>query len=205
MTSREKILIAATTVFARKGRHGARMEEIAAEAAINKAMIYYIFTSKDELYFEVIKYIFLHIFSELRTKHSENMKSGKSPQNLLIEQIEQLFDAFSRNIEYTKILIDAVSNGENEIPRAVTFCKETYGEESVSIGKEIIIKGIEDGEFRTVDPDQLEMSIHGMIFIFFMSRSMCDVLDVKIGDEKTFLKKRKECIIDLILHGVLAK
>ena len=57
MKSRDRIINAAIPVFASKGSHGAHMEEIANTAHINKAMIYYIFHSKDDLYFEVLKHI----------------------------------------------------------------------------------------------------------------------------------------------------
>jgi len=54
----ERIFEAALTVFARKGKDGARMQEIADEAAINKAMLHYYFRSKDQLYEAVFDYVF---------------------------------------------------------------------------------------------------------------------------------------------------
>lgn len=49
----QKILTAARNVFIRKGFAGARMQEIADEAGINKALLHYYFRSKEKL-FEVI-------------------------------------------------------------------------------------------------------------------------------------------------------
>jgi len=49
----ELILEAARKVFIRKGLDGARMQEIADEAGINKALLHYYFRSKDKL-FEMI-------------------------------------------------------------------------------------------------------------------------------------------------------
>ena len=40
-------------VFIRKGMDGARMQEIADEAGINKALLHYYFHSKDQLFNEV--------------------------------------------------------------------------------------------------------------------------------------------------------
>jgi len=58
MTEKQKdteqlILIAARKVFIEKGLDGARMQEIADEAGINKALLHYYFRSKDKL-FEMI-------------------------------------------------------------------------------------------------------------------------------------------------------
>lgn len=50
------ILEAAKKVFIRKGMHGARMQEIADEAQINKALLHYYYRSKQQL-FEAVLYM----------------------------------------------------------------------------------------------------------------------------------------------------
>jgi len=45
--TRDKIFRAATQVFEEKGYSGARMQEIADKAGINKALLHYYFRSKD--------------------------------------------------------------------------------------------------------------------------------------------------------------
>ncbi|HEU4628597.1 MAG TPA: TetR/AcrR family transcriptional regulator [Gemmatimonadaceae bacterium] len=45
----QRILQAARTVFVRRGTSGARMQEIAAEAGVNQALLHYYFRSKDRL------------------------------------------------------------------------------------------------------------------------------------------------------------
>ncbi|HET7459541.1 MAG TPA: TetR/AcrR family transcriptional regulator [Gemmatimonadaceae bacterium] len=45
----KRILDAARTVFVRRGTSGARMQEIAAEAGVNQALLHYYFRSKDRL------------------------------------------------------------------------------------------------------------------------------------------------------------
>ena len=52
-SAEEKILAAAQKVFMTKGMAGARMQDIANEAGINKALLHYYFTDKDKL-FEVV-------------------------------------------------------------------------------------------------------------------------------------------------------
>src|SRR2546425_6419578 len=44
-----RILDAAHSVFVRRGTAGARMQEIAAEARVNQALLHYYFRSKDRL------------------------------------------------------------------------------------------------------------------------------------------------------------
>lgn len=53
--SRQRILETAQAVFAEKGFDGARVDEIAQRAGVNKALIYYYFKSKDELLQEILR------------------------------------------------------------------------------------------------------------------------------------------------------
>jgi AcrR family transcriptional regulator len=61
---RERILEAATEQFAAKGLAGARVDEIAREAQVNKQLVYYYFGGKLELYNEVLG----HMVEESRHK-----------------------------------------------------------------------------------------------------------------------------------------
>ena len=45
----DRILDAAHAVFLRRGTAGARMQEVADEAGVNKALLHYYFRSKDQL------------------------------------------------------------------------------------------------------------------------------------------------------------
>lgn len=53
--TKQKILDSAIKVFSEKGFDGARVDEIAARAKVNKAMLYYYFDSKEKLFEELIK------------------------------------------------------------------------------------------------------------------------------------------------------
>ena len=53
--TKQKILRAATEIFLKKGHDGARMQEIADNAGINKALLHYYFRSKQKLFRTVFK------------------------------------------------------------------------------------------------------------------------------------------------------
>ncbi len=59
MDARERILHIAEEMFAKKGYDGTSVNEIAKEAEVNKALIYYYFESKKDLlntlFFEFVK------------------------------------------------------------------------------------------------------------------------------------------------------
>ena len=53
--TREKIFRAATEIFEEKGYAAARMQEIADRAGINKALLHYYFTTKEQLFMAVFQ------------------------------------------------------------------------------------------------------------------------------------------------------
>jgi AcrR family transcriptional regulator len=205
MTSKERIFSAAVQVFAKKGRHGAKMEEIASVAQINKAMIYYLFTSKDNLYLEVLKMI-ISVINNRFFKNMENDTSkGLSPDKLLIMNIERQFDAFSENPDHTKILIEAMSTHAEEILPSVRALNDEDYRKPKEVMEKIISDGKSQGLFRDIDSENLMTSIFGMNLIFFMTKSFADILGNEIGDEAQYLEKRKKNIIDLVMNGIMCK
>ena len=62
MTSRTRILRAATKLFGTNGFHGTSTRRLAREAKVNEVTIYRVFGSKRELYFEVLEHnLALHL------------------------------------------------------------------------------------------------------------------------------------------------
>ncbi len=69
----EKIFEAATDVFLAKGMDGARMQDIANHAGINKALLHYYYRSKDRLFNAVFEKIAGKMFSKFAPIFDENL------------------------------------------------------------------------------------------------------------------------------------
>jgi len=69
----EKIFEAATDVFLDKGMDGARMQDIANRASINKAMLHYYYRTKDKLFNAVFEKIAEKVFSKFAPVFNENL------------------------------------------------------------------------------------------------------------------------------------
>lgn len=73
LSSRERIIRAARKAFAERGHDGVSMSEIAQMAGVKKALIYYYFPSKEDLFYEVWQYsideLEDHVFSETRDEN----------------------------------------------------------------------------------------------------------------------------------------
>ena len=66
-TTEQKILEAAVLEFSEKGLAGARMQEIANRAGINKALLHYYYRSKDKLFAVVFSLVFKSVVPKLTT------------------------------------------------------------------------------------------------------------------------------------------
>jgi len=145
MINRNKIINAAVPVFAQKGRHGARMEDIASYGRINKAMIYYIYHSKDELYFEVIKHVFEKLIESFITVADSQVQNDGDYFWNSSEDISSRVSFFTGNRDYMKIFIDTLSNGTDESVRAFRYIKETYKDKNITdLMKKLLVK-VESG------------------------------------------------------------
>jgi len=207
MTSRQRILDAAIPVFARKGRYGAHMEDIAALAHINKAMIYYIFHNKDELYLEVLKLVLSKANESILPVTDSLLKNRGDYVTVISDYLSLQLDFFSENQNYTKILVDAMSSGTEEISQAVNYLNDMVGKENDPMlnMKQFIDRGKAAGIIRDIDTDQLMISMIGMVIVYFLSKSIMAGFYIEVQDEQKFLKERKESIIDLVLSSILIK
>lgn len=86
ITTEAKLLAAAKKVFTTKGLAGARMQDIADEAGVNKAMLHYYFRDKDKLF----EMIFLEEAEKFFPKINKIFESEVS----LFEKIEQFVNEY---------------------------------------------------------------------------------------------------------------
>src|SRR5580704_4657001 len=64
LTTARRIVATAEAIFSAQGLAGARMDEIARAAKVNKALLYYYFRSKEELY----RFVLEALLSQLRQR-----------------------------------------------------------------------------------------------------------------------------------------
>src|SRR5438045_7051384 len=86
--TRKKLISAARREFAQSGLAGARVDEIAARAGVNKQLVYHYFGDKDALYLAVLEWV----YEELRAKERELNLEGLPPEQAIRKLIESSFD-----------------------------------------------------------------------------------------------------------------
>lgn len=191
----EQIFEAASRVFQRKGYAGARMQEIADEADINKSMLHYYYRNKDKLFQKVyqreVNRFFPIIFKVL---------SSKDP---LDEKLERLIDTYYGFLNDNPRMAQFIIYEMNQNPdRFRSFIKEKGIHPPVEFAGQIK-EAVNEGRMDAVDPTQLLISIVGLILFPYIARTMVEVFFE--FDEKQFLKflkERKPFLVDFILSGI---
>ena len=197
--TKERILTSAIEVFTDKGKYGARMQEIADKAEINKAMLHYYFTDKDTLYEKSFEYIFTNLFLRV----ADTIDKEGTFLNKIGKFVDIYIDFIAENIEITRIILREMADGGHVFKKVM---EKLTQQENFFIPlklKYIIDNAKKNGEIRDVDTVHTIISIIGMSIIYFISKPVMDVIwNVKPEEQESFIKARKEGVIDFIVHGL---
>jgi len=196
--SRTKILDAALEEFAVKGLAGARVDKIAQNAKINKAMIYYHFSSKEKLYEKVIEREITEVVHRLRLE----LKEESDPEKLFLAIANQYMRVVSEKLEVGFIVLREVMDGGERLRNVFSQIFKRYKVPRRLV--EYIIKGQKEGRFRQMDPRHVMISFIGMNLFYLQTQRVANTV-WEIDDEEKFLGERPDHVVDLFLHGLLAR
>ncbi len=162
--SEEKILAAAEKVFIRDGYDGARMQAIANEAGINKAMLHYYFRSKEILFEKIFSEKAQHFFPEI----SQLFLEEKSFIELLELFIEKYIGFISSSPYLPLFVISTINKVGNEgfiakLPLKEAMLMQIYNAYQ---------KDLDAGKVAAVQPFQLLISVFGMCVFPFLAKPM---------------------------------
>lgn len=198
-TTRDIIIKASLQEFSEYGYAGARMQRIADRANINKAMIYYYFTSKDRLFESILYDTFNEIFKNL----SGIVITGQQDFKKNIVRMIQLHNDFlATKPEFPKILMREI-HGANPIPhKVIRKVVAGTGRQKLDQFLDLIEQAKKEGSIRDVDSLQTLWNIVGMNLFFFIVKPVLEIIWEDSLEHPDILAKRKEAIIDLVLYGL---
>jgi AcrR family transcriptional regulator len=110
-----RILKAAADVFSEVGFDGARVDQIAKRAEVNKAMIYYHIGEKQALYAQVIH----DVFGSVAEQVIRNIKTAQSPQDKLKTYIRTLAGLLDQHPELAAIMLREQASGGKNLPEVI--------------------------------------------------------------------------------------
>ena len=196
--SKEIILQAAREVFIEKGFDGARMQEIANKAGINKALLHYYYSSKENLFEEVFK----EAFEQFAPQFREEIKRFTSFRSFLKVFLDL----------YLKMLIDkpylplfVLSEIQRNPDRPARFIRE------MGIDPEWILNMIQSemdtNKIIKADPREIVMNILSLCIFPFAARPMIQRLLWKNNEAEyqKVLQNRADSIYKFIEKSVFTE
>lgn len=192
----DKIFEAATEVFIARGMEGARMQDIANHAGINKALLHYYFRSKDHLFDAVFQNLARKIFEKFAPVFEEKLTIEEKirffyRQHISILQENPLIPAFilnevNRNPARVKKLL-----GNIEFHKIWSSINDQHKDElkNYNLNEQIL--------------PQVMISVAALSVFPFAARGILEVIFENSSiDFNEFIEQRKEFATEFVIKAI---
>lgn len=197
-STRLRILDVALKEFSRHGLHGARIDAIAVESGLNKAMIYYYFGSKDALYLAALEE------SYRRFREIENVldiDDDLPAEPALRRLVGASFDFHAAHPEFIRMVMNENINNGESIRRIPAL--RAVNRSAITVLERVCQRGIAEGVFRAdVDPVDLHMSISALSFYNVSNRHTFSFIFERDLGAPAVHAARRDSVIDTIVRAV---
>ncbi|MEE8580633.1 MAG: TetR family transcriptional regulator [Myxococcota bacterium] len=194
--TREKILEAAETQFARNGYAGAHLQSIAVEVGVQKTALYYYFPSKAALYIAVLSRM-LESFERTATAAINRDESFRDRLGRLLDDLN---DLLAERMNYSQILIRIYVDRTGVDLSALRPLISPW----ISAMLRFYKSGAEAGAFRKISARNTFSSVLGAIVFHYAAREFSAGI---LGVEDIFTHKavswRRQELRTLMLRGLL--
>lgn len=199
-TTELRILNTARQHFVRSGFSGTRMQEIADDAEINKALLHYYFRSKAKLYQEVIDTTLNTLFPPL----AEAM--GQS--GTFAERLERIIDTYITTLmkhpDIPVFIISELSQRQESFIKKIKTRSEFFPAVQSFILQ--MSSEMEEGIIRKMEPLHLFLNIVGLIVFPFIAKPIFQtVLSVEEQEFEALMRERKNVVMTFIQSALIPR
>jgi len=196
----QKILDAAKEVFQKKGMTGARMQEIADKAGINKALLHYYYRTKEKLFEKA----FEAAFSLFYPKVKKMLISDKT----VLEKIEffvySYMDMLRKHPYIPGFIINELNRNPDILLKIFEKNIELKSDKIIENFQKQINEEVEAGILRPVDARNLMTNIIGLCVFPIISRPILQ--GILFNDDKkefdSFISKREELVMEFVVNAL---
>ena len=195
VNTEERILEAAHEVFLQKGLDGARMQEIADRAGINKALLHYYFRSKDKLFRQIVGRAVKVMLPRLTHVLNNDLD--------LFEKIRQIVDTYITFLSLNSYLPIFIINEINRNPEH--FAEIIVPVEKLVLGKlqQQMEEAVAQGRILPITVPQLLMNIISLCVFPFLGRPLLQLLfSMDKADFKKEMELRRTEVAEFIIRGL---
>jgi AcrR family transcriptional regulator len=189
------ILEAAKSIFQTKGMDGARMQEIANEAGINKAMLHYYYRSK-QLLFEAV---FKNAFSLL----APQLNAVLNDDSTLEDKIRNFTSNYISFIIKHPYLPNFIIQELNRSPSFILKLKENKGFPTLENFRRQVNENVKAGRIRPISAEQLFINILSLnIFPFVAKPLVMALTNSDVISYKQLMEDRKTEVSNFIINSI---
>jgi TetR/AcrR family transcriptional regulator len=198
-----RILDAAHLVFVRRGTAGARMQEIADEAGVNKALLHYYFRSKDRLASAVFRRVARALFGRVAQVVQAELTLEDKVRHIIAVYLDQFLETpyvpayligeMSQHPERASELLDAlgVAKGPTAPPPFL-----------VALGHQIQA-AVTEGSVAPIPARQFLTNLVSLCIFPFAARPIvCAVFRLEDRGFRDFIAERKATLPDFFLNAL---
>lgn len=193
--TRESILLAARVVFVKKGYAGARMQEIADEAGINKALLHYYFKNKETL-FEII------LFEALKTIQEGIFVVLESEMDLF-DKIRFFCSQYIEFLQSNTYLVSFILHEINQHPDKLVHHFKRAGLKAPKKLMTQVEEEVNKGRIRKTDPYHLVLNILSLCIFPFVARPIViGVFGIQDKEFDELVERRKKEVPEWIISSI---
>jgi TetR/AcrR family transcriptional regulator len=145
--TRSLILHAAMVEFAAHGMAGARTEAIARSAKVNKALLYYYFKSKEDLYNAALLYAFEEIGQRMQAVLEANCSAGERLLRAALHHFDRLI---AQRAPQSLLQQEMVRFHRGESAAMPAIARENFAP-IFHMFREVVEEGVKSGELSPID------------------------------------------------------
>ena len=195
-TTEENIKQAARVIFTKKGLDGARMQEIADEANVNKGLLNYYFRSKEKLF----NIVFDEAFSLLFLNTAKILDADISLEDKIKQIVQNEHETIIANPFLPLFIMNEVGRNNHLIAEKISSSPVKTIINTFS--KQVKIE-VKNGKIRNVSGEELFINIISMVMFPFIAQNLLQVIFER--DETSFknmIAKRDKAVTEFILQSI---
>jgi TetR/AcrR family transcriptional regulator len=198
--TRAALLKAARAAFAEGGLEGARVDDIARRAGINKQLVYHYFGSKDGLYTAVLE----AVYHEIREQEAALRLDALPAEEAMRKLIDFSFDYLAKTPDFVRILSDENAHHGRHLKGSAAVPE--MNRPIIELIRKTLGRGVEEGVFRRgLDPFHVYLSIAGMSFFYFANIHTLARAFNRPLETPAAMEERRSHIVDFALNALRSR
>jgi AcrR family transcriptional regulator len=199
----ERILDAAHRIFLRSGTHGARMQEIADEAGVNKALLHYYFRSKERLSQAVFQRAAAGLMPRVLGVIGSELPLEEKVRRVVAVELEY----FTANPYLPAYIVSEINQQPERARQMVALMVQLPPEELRSrvfavLGRQLE-EGARAGGLRPMKVEEFVVNVVALCVFPFLARPIMGLLLAVEGKEfEGFIEERKRTLPEFFLAGL---